>query len=1839
MPRPRRHRIGFLFLTLVMVVTVWLNVRPRPAAALIPTVTTVTTDIPRTIFQAIDKVRQKLATAFKASGDIAFKNSIQIFESKLLQQVQTSLSSVGPGQKPLFLTNPKKFFTNVADASAGDFIDDFARNVSGDNSTGPGEPISGARGKFLISRLLRAQANSVVGGVTTQCKTDCGNNFSVGSIGTNLVTNMTAKDFADESPNMYRNEHERRVLQLTFDIAGQNGIQSKVDTADPANPTTVVCPDIGALAGPLLQNPYQIQLGSTSVSLSPNDCLQAYTQLINNERSLAQAETNQCLQTCQVRGSAATNAINGLTATDIFSAVQNASPSQAPAALANALSNDKSDLGQFLTAAGALTATVQQDVLGEQTNLNPNILPVTARVSGEVITPSSAASTLFGVPTTSDSGQFTYTGTSVADILKGIASFINSPVGKALATYFNSKCGLNPSICKGPSNARSSIGQLVFGNGNPTGIAGAQLLYASSGKADINTGGPGQNEIAITDQLSSGGLIDAGFRQAIEEVLTVQEALDKHFLDAKKTFGFDKNGIEPATGYPFRALQYLRKYRIIPVGWELAAKYSQLFDHRDLSLGYLTSRYQTCGQDATHKVCSRGQKSDQACQLDSDCGTDSNGATISCGSSPYCGLVDPNWVLKAPQTYCRRQGAGEEIVAKEFVCDTNNVDATTGSVIPAGVTCDATSDICTDTGAPNCVQSSANPHPDAGRWVIERNADTCADSQSCIAENEDGSCQAYGYCVQERQQFKFDGTQCSSENSTCTSYTDTSGQQVAYLASTLDSRNCTADNAGCTQYCAQSSYDPATSTCTGTDTINLTAKVQQCEQSQVGCTQYLQTTNNTNLLPNAGFETVDQGVDSGNSANVAGWAKGGGLQAYPVSPDDPTVTAGNTVALKMVGGATDGLTQIVHTGHELYERTFTLSVHAKAAAACSATLQLAPEPNVASGPKVPASGNPNVNVTTDWQTVQATLTVPPQGSLTLPTFDVKAGIALGTCAGQSLIIDSAQLEEAFSASNFRDYGTVNAVYLNGNRAVCSAADVGCQNYTPLAGGEKVVGQVLNSNRCSADAVGCASYHLEPISSVPQRDFPGGKSVNIVAPKGQICSAADVGCEEYTNLDEVAKGGEGKEYYKSVKQCVKPDQTDGTNPISATYYTWVGDANLGYVLRSYDLVQSNLGPAPCTSMKIGQVGTQPECNDTAGPNGTVAAAQVNCKVAADLVTNPECAQYYDAGLTAYYRLRASTVTITEDCHPYRNTIDQSDVALKNNVYYLSTSENVSCSAAAAGCRAYTGNASGTTRQVLNDTFEANGTVNWLGGSASNASVNVNGHSMLITTNGPAVSAVTQPKISANQFYAGRTYLVTFTAAAVSSTLPTITAAIGRYAVPTFDVDVPLPGQAKGSWNTKITPSGPEWKTFTLGPVTLTQDFTADQFGFTVKDGSAYIDNVVVTEVNDHVYYIGNSVPQCSIADVGCSAYRDQNGTVNYLTSFNRLCSEQVAGCEALIDTKNSSNPFTQTTATTPSVVTPADSVTTVVNNPSNYCPASAKGCSVVGLPVYTADQKTSGYLSKYLILDPDRYSQDLCSDNELQCQVYTGSDGTASYFKDPSQRVCDYRTGGDGNGQWYITGTTQLCPTVTPPLAGRPIGASCSPVCASGSRLGQACSTNTDCPAMNPGQGCTGDPSTVGMVKNGASAKIGQCSSNTDCLGGNACVYYAGSCPADQNGCTEYRDPTDPVSCQSTCPLSLSLGGTPDLVDASCARTQCKDGGRVGQNCASDLDCQDASGSHSCVGGDGTTPAVGLPGCRSYFYIRQSLETNASLCNGKVDTALGCRPFNDTSNSTLNYRGQ
>lgn len=115
-------------------------------------------------------------------------------------------------------------------------------------------------------------------------------------------------------------------------------------------------------------------------------------------------------------------------------------------------------------------------------------------------------------------------------------------------------------------------------------------------------------------------LLNDGMQQAIQQGLTVQQAIDKGFLDANMSFPETHNPNQPKLS--LLNLRKLRFLRILPIGWEMAAEKIQDSNDKTRPLGEVVKCF-----DST----------------DSGCVFLRN-------------LIDPKWVLALPQQYCRAEG-------------------------------------------------------------------------------------------------------------------------------------------------------------------------------------------------------------------------------------------------------------------------------------------------------------------------------------------------------------------------------------------------------------------------------------------------------------------------------------------------------------------------------------------------------------------------------------------------------------------------------------------------------------------------------------------------------------------------------------------------------------------------------------------------------------------------------------------------------------------------------------------------------------------------------------------------------------------------------------------------------------------------------------------------------------------------------------------------------------------------------------------------------------------------------------------------------------------------------
>ncbi|MDP3971093.1 MAG: hypothetical protein Q8P90_05395, partial [bacterium] len=224
---------------------------------------------------------------------------------------------------------------------------------------------------------------------------------------------------------------------------------------------------------------------------------------------------------------------------------------------------------------------------------------------------------------------------------------------------------------------------------------------------------------------------------AITEGWTVQEFVDSLEADGG-TLRFAATGLDTASiigdsGINEHGITLLKTYRVVPVGWQLAAEYiADSTTDEEPTLKDLVDAYDQCGPAEEDY-------------------------------SPFCKLVDPNWVLKAPQNFCVREAAGPTLATDPQTYDSDGSSSTQEK-------------------------------------VIYNRLNYCADSRGCIQEEEEDVCTAYGYCTEESRIYRFDGTVCEEEYSSCQSYEDEDGDQISYLKSSLNYNDCATDP-GCQWYC------------------------------------------------------------------------------------------------------------------------------------------------------------------------------------------------------------------------------------------------------------------------------------------------------------------------------------------------------------------------------------------------------------------------------------------------------------------------------------------------------------------------------------------------------------------------------------------------------------------------------------------------------------------------------------------------------------------------------------------------------------------------------------------------------------------------------------------------------------------------------------------------------------------------------------------------------------------------------------------------------------------------------------------------------------------------------
>ncbi len=634
---------------------------------------------------------------------------------------------------------------------------------------------------------------------------------------------------------------------------------------------------------------------------------------------------------------------------------------------------------------------------------------------------------------------------------------------------------------------------------------------------------------------------------------------------------------------------------------------------------------------------------------------------------------------------------------------------------------------------------------------------------------------------------------------------------------------------------------------------------------------------------------------------------------------------------------------------------------------------------------------------------------------------------------------------------------------------CRVEEAGCELYTNSLDGSEIPAKVYPNDYCPSECVGYDTYIQKETA------FDLSREAYFIPRTARKCTAEAVGCSQFTNLDEVARGGEGIEYYSVLRQCLKKTGNEGS---CAEFYSWEGSDESGYQLKVETLKANNSEPAVTSSDSA-------LCNET-----------IYNLLPSNPAYNPDCRQFYNREGFLSYHLYNYTISCSDDCHPYRKTISETEAAESckggtwNNadrscIYMAIPGQGVRCTAAQNGCREYTGNTGNNVRNIFVDDFTGGTTANWVGVNGStvepssesiNLDANNKGSSLYVKGGQFSASRTVGTSVSR-----GKSYVLSFVAKAAANTVLNLSFVNSNNERANFaQVSLTI-----------------DWQIFQTNLADLDHEVSLDEILLLAAGNNFYIDNITLTEVVDRYYLIKDSWVTPASCDedqagaphalymLGCGRYTDRDNKTHYLKSFTELCSESAVGCEMMIDTKNSTD-------------IDDDDFAYVVYDKDKLCNAQDKGCQLLG-KAYEYEDITL-YIDAYLKNDPDKYNTISCVADAVGCEAFT-YDGGEKYFKDPGDQVCEWRKQSDSvNYSWYKK-KVKRC----------------------GGDGGEICFKDADCAA---GKTCKmetkdNDCQTSGIKTlgfGGIGNKVEQPTFD------NYGYSWAGICSAANSGCTEYIDP-------------------------------------------------------------------------------------------------------------------
>lgn len=859
------------------------------------------------------------------------------------------------------------------------------------------------------------------------------------------------------------------------------------------------------------------------------------------------------------------------------------------------------DFGVYSTALGVAYNTIaaekEEAVIERQKG---DFLSVDGKISGYIGTPSSAVEHQYFLSLDASSyPQTTYTGQLLADTIDIFTSTLISKLLQRLKT------GLIADF------TTIDIADSLSGSSSTTGgVKAAEEKYLSFQDIPITRGG----DLDILSDLANcpdqgkevtNCVIDEGFRSAIEQGKTVQQALEEGLIDGGKPFGFGEGGlpIESAEeGIQYRSTIVLKHYRIVPVGWQIAAEYLRDFGGgTSITLQDLVDAYDQC--DSTNY-------------------------------SPYCKLVDPDWVLTSPAGICNLQGFGQNILSVRFEDDDGLAATPERSNLLRSQSCvDDQTCLQTDSDG-NCI---AYGYCTQEKRIYRFQGDECPDQYSSCQTYLDSDGDEVSYL---RNTLNFNNCDINSVGCQwyCSVYNDISldwqCSQNGYVYETCSSSSSTYDASNETCTCTASDATTCEvldgafkcSTDSGTictlsevadssvadqdSSINFNNQVTTCSEDDIGCTTFLQTTTGANLIFNSSFEYFNsfsetpgdniQGEDELTDTTIDTFgfysadASDPGAACAADSGTDDCIgweTSGNVygtnddvedgfVAAELQGVAT--LTYELETGYALADRTFDLAFISQNTGSTDCRGEVTLNGALLENLDYTGAATFNLTYTGDDTWTTNTFEAYTYPATTTDT-ELSLNITVPAACTATIKFDQFDLTETDDASDYTAYSASEEISMNGDRVECAVEEVGCEEFTPAGGSEDdaIPGQITNplSDACTGtegfedpscsqcngttsddEFVGCDFYQEQPLAAaapVPSlagfTTLPtGDEREGIVQRTGYYCNNS--GYEGVSCYDDSDCGGTAGACVDSTSIIPSTAQTCSASYVGCEEYT-------------------------------------------------------------------------------------------------------------------------------------------------------------------------------------------------------------------------------------------------------------------------------------------------------------------------------------------------------------------------------------------------------------------------------------------------------------------------------------------------------------------------------------------------------------------------------------------------------------------------------------------------------------------------------------------------------------